>query len=57
MIQESLVIVFVEQEVDARQKLYRTLEELACVCKFDFQKPFQIEKRVNGKIEERKWNK
>ena len=48
MIQESVVIVFVEQEVDARQKLYRTLEELACVCKFDFQKPFQIEKRVKA---------
>lgn len=48
MIQESVVIVFVEQEVDARQKLYRTLEELACVCKFDYQKPFQIEKRVKS---------
>ena len=48
MIKESVVLVFVEEEADSKQELYTTIEKLGVVCKFDFQKPIQIEKRIKG---------
>ena len=48
MIRKSVVLVFVEEEADSKQELYTTIEKLGAVCKFDFQKPIQIEKRIKG---------
>ena len=48
MINESLVLVFVEEEADSKQKLYKTIDELGTVCKFDYQKPMQIEARLKA---------
>lgn len=46
MIKESVVLVFVEEEADTKKELYNTIDKLGIVCKFDFQKPIQIEKRI-----------
>lgn len=42
----SIVLVFVEEDVDSKQELYKTIDKLGIVCKFDYQKPIQIEKRI-----------
>lgn len=46
IINASVVLVFVEEETDNKQELYTTIEKLGVVCKFDYQKPIQIEKRI-----------
>ena len=46
MIKQTTVLVFVEEETDSRFKLYKTLEEIGTVCKFEYQKPAQVEKRI-----------
>lgn len=48
MINESLVLVFVEEEADSKQTLYKTIDKLGMVCKFDYQKPMQIEVRLKA---------
>jgi len=47
-INESVVLVFVEEEADTKQELYKTIEKFGIVCKFEYQKPFQIEKRIKA---------
>lgn len=46
MIKESMVLVFIEEEADTKQELYQVMDKLGTTCKFDFQKPIQIEKRI-----------
>ena len=48
MINESLVLVFAEEEADSKQTLYKTIDKLGTVCKFDYQKPMQIEARLKA---------
>lgn len=48
VIKTSVVLVFVEEEADSKQELYTTIDTLGIVCKFDYQKPMQIEKRMKG---------
>lgn len=48
MINESLVLVFVEKEADSKQTLYKIIDKLGTVCKFDYQKPMQIEARLKA---------
>lgn len=48
VIQSSVVLVFVEEEADTKQELYKTIDELGIICKFDYQKPIQIEKRMKA---------
>ncbi len=48
VINESAVLVFVEEEVESKQELYKTLDKLGIVCKFDYQKPIQIASRLKG---------
>ena len=47
IINESCVIVFVEEEAE-KQQLFETIEKNGIVCKFDFQKPIQLEKRIKA---------
>lgn len=47
-INESIVLVFVEETADSIQKLFKTIDKLGIVCKFDFQKTIQIEKRLKA---------
>ena len=48
IINQSVVLVFIEEEADVKQELYKTIDSLGTVCKFDFQKPIQIEKRIKA---------
>lgn len=48
IIKVSVVLVFVEEEADTKQDLYTTIDQLGVVCKFDYQKPIQIEKRIKA---------
>lgn len=48
IINDSVVLVFVEEEADSKQELYTTIDKLGTVCKFDYQKPIQIEKRMKA---------
>ena len=47
-INESVVLVFIEDEVDTKLELYKIIDKLGITCKFDYQKPIQIEKRIKG---------
>ena len=46
MIKESVILVFVEEDVDTKLTLYQLLDKQGKVCKFEVQKPLQIEKRL-----------
>lgn len=48
IIDESVVLVFVEDEVDNKSEIYKTIDKNGVVCKFDFQKPIQIEQRIKA---------
>lgn len=47
-IKQSVVLVFIEEDADSKQKLYNIIDKLGVVCKFDYQKPIQIEKRIQA---------
>lgn len=48
IINESVILVFVEEEADNKSKLYKIIENNGVVCKFDYQKPLQIEQRIKS---------
>lgn len=48
MIEQSVILVFVEEEADSKQILYKAIETCGIVCQFNFQKPIQIEKRIKA---------
>lgn len=48
VIKSSVILVFVEEEADNKSELYQIIEKNGVVCKFDFQKPLQIEQRIKG---------
>ncbi len=47
-LKQSVILVFVEEEADSKQKLYATIDKLGVVCQFAYQKPLQIEKRLKA---------
>lgn len=47
-IKQSVVLVFIEEDADSKQELYNIIDKLGVVCKFDYQKPIQIEKRIQA---------
>ena len=40
------MLVFIEEDVDSRFALYKTIDKCGVVCKADFQKPIQLERRI-----------
>lgn len=48
IINTSVVLVFIEEDVDSKQELYKTIDKLGTVCKFDYQKPMQIAGRIKS---------
>ena len=46
IINKSIILVFVEEEVDNKSELYKTIEKYGKIYKFDYQKPTQIEKII-----------
>ncbi len=47
-IKESIVLVFIEEEVDSKTNLYKIIDKLGTICNFEYQKPIQIEKRMKA---------
>ena len=48
LIAESVILVVVEEDVDSKTNLYKTIDKLGVVCHFEYQKPIQIEKRMKA---------
>lgn len=48
VIKESVVLVFIEEDIDIKSKLYKTIEKFGIICNFEYQKPMQIEKRMKA---------
>ena len=48
IINESVVLVFVEEKADSRMAILKTIDKLGTVVKFDFQKPFEIANRLKS---------
>lgn len=48
IINESVILVFIEDEVDEKSELFKVINKNGIVCKFDYQKPFQIEQRIKA---------
>ena len=48
IIKESIVLVFIEEDIDNKSKLYKTIEKIGEVCYFEYQKPIQIERRIKA---------
>lgn len=48
IIKESIVLVFIEEDIDNKSKLYKTIEKIGEVCHFEYQKPIQIERRIKA---------
>ena len=46
ILKDSIVLVIIEDDVDTKYALYKTIEKLGIVCKFDYLKSAQIEKRI-----------
>ena len=46
VIDEAVVLVFIEEEADEKSDLFKTIDKCGVTCKFEFQKPAQIEKRI-----------
>ena len=48
IIKHSTIIVFIEEETETKQELYKTIDKLGIICKFDFQNLLQLQKRLKG---------
>ena len=48
IINEVVVLIFVEDDADSKSILYKSIEDNGIVCKFDFQKANQIEQRIKA---------
>ena len=48
LIDESVILVFVEEDVDSKTNLYKMLDKVGTICHFEYQKPMQIEKRMKA---------
>lgn len=48
IINESIVLVIIEEEVDVKQELFKTIEKYGVVCEFKAQNPMQLEKRLKA---------
>ena len=48
IIEDSVILVFIEEEADNKSELYKSIEKNGIICKFDFQKPIQIEQRIKA---------
>ena len=46
VIDEAVVLVFTEEEAEEKSDLFKTIDKCGVTCKFEFQKPAQIEKRI-----------
>ena len=47
-IKKSVILIFIEEDVDEKQELFKTIDKYGVICKFEFQKPYQLEKRLEA---------
>ncbi len=47
-IKQDNVIVFIEEEADTKQEIYKLIDKIGTVCDFQYQKPIQIIKRLKS---------
>ena len=47
LINQSIVLIFIEDDIQ-KQELVNTIEKYGIVCKFEYQKPIQLEKRIKS---------
>lgn len=48
MINQNVILIFVEEDIDSRLGITKTIQKLGTCCKFDYQKPQQIIKRMKA---------
>lgn len=48
IINDSIILVIVEEEVDTKQELFKTIEKNGVICEFKAQNPMQLEKRLKA---------
>ncbi len=48
IIKTSVVLVFVEENVNTKKELYKVIDKNGIVCNFEYQKPIQLEKRIKA---------
>ena len=48
IIRQSIVVVFIEEEIDTKFELVKIIDKLGIICNFEFQKPAQLEKRIKA---------
>lgn len=48
IIDESVILVFVEEEADTKSALYKIIDKNGITCKFEYLKPIQIEQRLKA---------
>ena len=46
IINDSVILVIVEEDADTKQELYKLIDKIGAICNFEAQKPFQIENRL-----------
>ncbi len=46
IINDSVILVIVEEDADTKQELYKLIDKIGAICNFEYQKPFQIENRL-----------
>lgn len=47
IINEMAVVIFTEDDVD-KNELFKTIDKIGCTCKFDYQKPIELQKRIKA---------
>ncbi len=48
IIDDSVVLVIIEEDIDNKQELYKIFDKFGVVCNFEYQKPIQIQKRLKA---------
>ena len=48
LIENTVILVFVEEEADTKLELYKIIDKLGIVCNFEYQKPLEIQKRIKA---------
>ena len=48
IINDSVVLVIIEEDIDNKQELYKIFDKFGVVCNFEYQKPIQIQKRLKA---------
>ena len=48
IMRETVVLVFIEENVDTKKELYKIIDKNGVVCNFEYQKPIQLEKRIKA---------